>query len=107
MHTSNIVFCDVNNKTQGAFTQDFPIKDAVSPSKSQFADYLLRYLQKSLPLTLHSEIGTIIDTYDFSSARVHLVASVPGSFQGLSDILTLFDASIKIWLQVRIGATGA
>lgn len=103
--TANFLYCDCNNKSQGLFVQDFPLKDNYSASEpSSFESDLLEYIGAlKLPLPLAEEASSIIKAHDFSSARVHLIASVPSgnsAFTGnedrgyscLSSCMCLFNA---------------
>ena len=88
VHTANLISCDIFNKAQGAWHQDFPLKRNASDShSSEFEDDLKRYLAAlRLPLENKRVNGTIahidllnkISEYDFTSARAKLIASVPG-----------------------------
>lgn len=78
IHTANLLYCDTNNKSQGLFYQDFPLKDAMSLQSSLFERDLLEYLAAlGLAPALASKVAGIVKHHDFSAARVHLIASVP------------------------------
>ena len=78
IHTANLVYSDVNNKSQTAFVQDFPFKDAESPSSSDFEKEIVQYVTSlGLPARQLSQGIDLIKSIDFSSARAHLIASVP------------------------------
>ena len=87
VHTANLLYCDTNNKTQGLFYQDFPLKDTLSPESSPFENDLLEYLLAlGLAPALSRKVADIVKKHDFSAARVHLIASVPSGqaeFSGL------------------------
>jgi len=110
IHSANLIYPDCNNKTQGVWFQDFPLKsvdntdkDAMqnkqqqhqacsSPpppsssyniSTSSFERDLQQYVTSlGLPPPLTRQTHNIIALHDFSSARAHLVASVPGYHKG-------------------------
>ncbi len=97
IHSSNIINDDCFKKTQGVWTQDFPVKQAGAGS-SDFEDVLVDYmktLQAHKGGQLRSWTGfgaafgdeqlTLADAlrkFDFSRAKGHLVASVPGHHFG-------------------------
>ena len=98
IHTANIISCDINNKSQGIWMQDFPIKKAGAPASSDFEEQLVKYflsLQKHAarmpqswrglgdafddePLT----IAGALRKFDYSGAKARLVASTPGYHSG-------------------------
>jgi tyrosyl-DNA phosphodiesterase-1 len=43
VHSANLIQSDMENKTQSAYYQDFPRKDAASPPSSDFEDALRAY----------------------------------------------------------------
>lgn len=79
IHTANLLYCDINNKSQSVYTQDFPLKDTQSTlSTSPFERDLLDYIiALKLPPLQATKVVNIIKMHDFSAARVHLLASVP------------------------------
>jgi tyrosyl-DNA phosphodiesterase-1 len=80
IHTANLLYCDCNNKTQGLWFQDFPLKKSTQStlSTSPFERDLLEYIAAlKLPSQQATKVANIIKLHDFSSARAHLVASVP------------------------------
>jgi tyrosyl-DNA phosphodiesterase-1 len=79
IHTANLLYCDVNNKSQSMYTQDFPLKDAQSTlSTSPFERDLLDYIiALQLPPLQATKVVNTIKIHDFSAARVHLIASIP------------------------------
>ncbi|PIN03584.1 Phosphodiesterase I [Handroanthus impetiginosus] len=94
VHTANLIYVDWNNKTQGLWMQDFPWKDQNSASNgSEFENDLVDYLSTlkwpefnvNLP-----DIGNFcinprfFKKFDYSSAAVRLIASVPGYHSGSS-----------------------
>lgn len=90
VHTANMLSCDWDFKTQGAYVRDFPVLDQKNLQsndesvKDDFKLELERYMQFSL---IGSTMNTVVDRigcYDFSSAGVTLVASVPGVHRGES-----------------------
>ncbi|CAH0366895.1 unnamed protein product [Pelagomonas calceolata] len=99
IHTANIISCDINNKTQGIWMQNFPIKKAGAPATSDFEEQLVKYflsLQKHAARMPQSWMGlgaafggdeqlTIAQAlrkFDFSGAKARLVASTPGYHSG-------------------------
>lgn len=93
VHTANLIYIDWNNKSQGLWTQDFPYKNvAAGESKpSPFENDLVEYLQAlewTGCIAIISGIGEVhVDAaffrkFDYSSAMVRLVASVPGYHLG-------------------------
>ena len=99
IHTANIVSCDINNKTQGIWMQDFPVKKAGAGS-SDFEEQLVKYF---LTLEAHADTARMprswqglgaafgdeqltlahaLRKFDFSSAKGRLVASTPGYHSG-------------------------
>jgi len=80
IHTANAIYCDINNKSQAVYLQDFPLKDDLSPASSTFEEDLHRYVAAlKLPPNLAKETLKIVAMHDFAPARVHLIASVPSS----------------------------
>ncbi|CAJ1925113.1 unnamed protein product [Sphenostylis stenocarpa] len=94
VHTANLIYVDWNNKSQGLWMQDFPWKDQNSPSKgSGFENDLVEYLSMlkwpefsvKLPsLGSVSICPSFFRKFDYSDARVRLIASVPGYHSGTS-----------------------
>lgn len=92
VHTANLIYVDWNNKTQGLWMQDFPWKDKNSLSKeSLFENDLIDYLNalKWPGFNIdHPVIGNVtinasfFKKFDYSSAMVRLIASVPGYHTG-------------------------
>ncbi|KAL0363254.1 UNVERIFIED_CONTAM: Tyrosyl-DNA phosphodiesterase 1 [Sesamum calycinum] len=94
IHTANLIYVDWNNKTQGLWMQDFPWKDQNSTSKGcGFENDLIDYLGalkwhefnvKLPPLGSFSINPYFFKKFDYSSAVVRLIASVPGYHSGSS-----------------------
>eukprot|EP00250_Pteridium_aquilinum_P016998 c23402_g1_i3 orf=440-2491(-) len=92
VHTANLIYVDWNNKTQGLWMQDFPYKNEMNKgSTSAFEDDLIEYLEalqwNGCSVNLPNNGLTRIDAsffrrFDYSSAKVRLIASVPGYHQG-------------------------
>lgn len=88
VHTANMVKDDWDYKTQGAYLRDFPVKSAGSSvslghgDSNDFKLQLTRYFQRALSRPHADEVVGQIERYDFSSAGVSFVASVPGSHKG-------------------------
>ncbi|KAL2349519.1 hypothetical protein Fmac_003519 [Flemingia macrophylla] len=94
VHTANLIYVDWNNKSQGLWMQDFPWKDQNNLSKgSGFENDLVEYLSTlkwpEFSVRLPS-LGNVSVTpsffrkFDYSDARVRLIASVPGYHSGTS-----------------------
>ena len=88
--------------TQGAYVQDFPTKKKTSSfSSGKFESTLIEYLESYenvgrdyySPITVSSwpgfdcdkmmKLSELVAKYDFSNARAHLLASVPGYHTGI------------------------
>ncbi|KAI5066303.1 hypothetical protein GOP47_0018927 [Adiantum capillus-veneris] len=92
VHTANLIYVDWNNKTQGLWMQDFPYKDeqsegSVSPFEEDFVEYLEALQWNGCSIHLPVKGMTRINAaffrnYDYSMAKVRLIASVPGYHQG-------------------------
>ncbi|XP_053553544.1 tyrosyl-DNA phosphodiesterase 1 [Bombina bombina] len=88
IHTSNLIHDDWHQKTQGIWLSPvFPrlpegsaasAGESATHFRSALVDYLASYKSPSL-----KEWTDIIKQHDFSEARVCLVASTPGRFQGI------------------------
>ncbi|KAI3456414.1 hypothetical protein Pfo_013077 [Paulownia fortunei] len=94
VHTANLIYIDWNNKTQGMWMQDFPWKDKKSTSngcgfENDLVDYLgaLKWpeFNANLPAVGNFSINPyFFKKFDYSSAVVRLIASVPGYHSGSS-----------------------
>ncbi|QCD91881.1 tyrosyl-DNA phosphodiesterase 1 isoform X1 [Vigna unguiculata] len=103
VHTANLIYVDWNNKSQGLWMQDFPWKDQNSPSNgSGFENDLVEYLSMlkwpefsvKLPsLGSVSICPSFFRKFDYSDARVRLIASVPGYHSG---------SSLKRWGHMKL-----
>ncbi|XP_058194679.1 tyrosyl-DNA phosphodiesterase 1 isoform X1 [Rhododendron vialii] len=92
VHTANLIYVDWNNKSQGLWMQDFPWKDQNSSSsgcgfESDLIDYLstlkLPEFTANLPALGNFNINSsFFKKFDYSSAMVRLIASVPGYHKG-------------------------
>lgn len=92
VHTANLIYVDWNNKTQGLWMQDFPVKEKKDIGKtSPFEDDLVEYLEAlewsgcnvTLPQFGDVKINAAyFRRFDYGSASVRLVASVPGYHKG-------------------------
>nr|CCA15048.1 tyrosylDNA phosphodiesterase putative [Albugo laibachii Nc14] len=84
--TANFLPIDWNNKTQGIWFQDFGLKSETSassrtnlwPERIDFEADLIDYLIHVDKIHL-GELCLTLEKYDFSTANVALVASVPGT----------------------------
>eukprot|EP00605_Chrysophyceae_sp_TOSAG23-4_P000399 GSChrysophyteH1.ASY1.ANO1.455.1 assembled CDS len=79
IHTANLREGDHHNMTNGLFVQDFPkkIRSATSPGICKFEEDLCAYF-RSYTLDTTTLANMEMRQYDFSSAEVTLVPSVPG-----------------------------
>ncbi|CAN4109750.1 unnamed protein product [Withania somnifera] len=94
VHTANLIYVDWNNKSQGLWMQDFPWKDQNNLSKdggfeNDLIDYLsaLKWpeLTANIPALGNCKINSLFfKKFDYSSASVRLIASVPGYHSGPS-----------------------
>ncbi|XP_022142241.1 tyrosyl-DNA phosphodiesterase 1 [Momordica charantia] len=92
VHTANLIYVDWNNKSQGLWMQDFPWKDQnVSTRGCAFEDDLVDYLSAlkwpefpvNFPALGNFNINpSFFRKFDYSSAAVRLIASVPGYHMG-------------------------
>ncbi|XVF87675.1 hypothetical protein PTKIN_Ptkin18bG0139600 [Pterospermum kingtungense] len=92
VHTANLIYVDWNNKSQGLWMQDFPWKDQNNSKKgcgfeNDLTDYLstLKWPEftANLPALGNFNINsTFFKKFDYSNARVRLIASVPGYHTG-------------------------
>ncbi|GAB2298826.1 hypothetical protein Dimus_032903 [Dionaea muscipula] len=92
VHTANLIYVDWSNKSQGLWMQDFPWKDENDSSKvcgfeSDLVDYLnalkLPEFTVDLPSLGSFKINaSFFKKFDYGSAVVRLIASVPGYHSG-------------------------
>ena len=83
--TANFTETDWTLKLQGTYVQDFPLK--TSPSSSEMECSLLAHCDRIQPLGRSAELKwknvlPKLRLYDYSSAEVVLISSVPGRHQG-------------------------
>ncbi|XP_074564709.1 tyrosyl-DNA phosphodiesterase 1 [Curcuma longa] len=87
VHTANLIHVDWNNKTQGLWMQDFPWKGNDQCMDSLFENDLVDYLKALKLPEFTAKLPTIgnvsinasfFKKFDYSSAMVRLIASVPG-----------------------------
>ncbi|CAN8068297.1 unnamed protein product [Agarophyton chilense] len=81
IHTANMVQQDWDYKTQGAYVRDFPKIERQASQRvgnQDFKNQLLRYFAASLKGTERHEVLEAIEKYDYSSADVALISSIPG-----------------------------
>jgi tyrosyl-DNA phosphodiesterase-1 len=77
--TANLLMEDYDRKTQALWYQDFPLKDpSASQSANDFEETLCDFLT-TMQLPQHA---TKLRAFDFSSAKVVLISSVPGYHGG-------------------------
>ncbi|XP_055826134.1 tyrosyl-DNA phosphodiesterase 1 [Solanum dulcamara] len=94
VHTANLISVDWNNKSQGLWMQDFPWKDQNNLGKDGgFENDLVDYLSAlkwpeftvNIPAFGSCKINSLFfKKFDYSSASVRLIASVPGYHSGSS-----------------------
>ncbi|CAL9230355.1 unnamed protein product [Arabidopsis halleri] len=95
VHTANLIHVDWNNKSQGLWMQDFPWKDDDKdpPKGCGFEGDLIDYLtvlkwpefSANLPGRGNVKINAaFFKKFDYSDAKVRLIASVPGYHTGLN-----------------------
>ncbi|KAK9811236.1 hypothetical protein WJX72_000407 [[Myrmecia] bisecta] len=85
VHTANLIYPDCNCKSQGVWVQDFPCKDeaAKAAPPAEFEAALADYLRAlELPEASEQHALALCASHDFSSARAHLVPSIPGKHGG-------------------------
>ncbi|KAK9151884.1 hypothetical protein Syun_010193 [Stephania yunnanensis] len=92
IHTANLINVDWNNKSQGLWMQDFPWKDQKDLSRGcGFENDLIDYLSALKWPEFSINLPTIGDfkinpfffkKFDYSSAAVRIIASVPGYHKG-------------------------
>ncbi|KAK8664851.1 hypothetical protein V6N13_084624 [Hibiscus sabdariffa] len=92
VHTANLIYVDWNNKSQGLWMQDFPWKDHSNSAKGcGFENDLVDYLSAlkwpeftaNLPAFGNFNINsTFFKKFNYSEAKVRLIASVPGYHTG-------------------------
>nr|XP_043610213.1 tyrosyl-DNA phosphodiesterase 1 [Erigeron canadensis] len=103
VHTANLIYVDWNNKSQGLWMQDFPWKSQDNLNKgsafeTDLIDYLnaLKWPEFSVKLP---EVGNLsfnssfFKKFDYSSATVRLIASVPGYHTG---------SNVKKWGHMKL-----
>ncbi|KAL2473374.1 tyrosyl-DNA phosphodiesterase-related [Forsythia ovata] len=103
VHTANLIYVDWNNKSQGLWMQDFPWKDQNSATtrcgfESDLIDYLSVLKWPEFTANLPSLGSFTINSsffkkFDYSSAVVRLIASVPGYHSG---------SSLKKWGHMKL-----
>ncbi|KAK1375167.1 Tyrosyl-DNA phosphodiesterase 1 [Heracleum sosnowskyi] len=103
VHTANLIYVDWNNKSQGLWMQDFPWKNSDASNRgSGFENDLVDYLTAlklpefsvSLPGLGNCSINaSFFRRFDYSSATVRLIASVPGYHSG---------SSLKKWGHMKL-----
>ncbi|KAK4485110.1 hypothetical protein RD792_007720 [Penstemon davidsonii] len=94
VHTANLIYVDWNNKSQGLWMQDFPWKDQNTTSngcgfETDLIDYLsaLKWPEFNVDLPAIGSFNinaSFFKKFDYSSATVRLIASVPGYHSGTS-----------------------
>lgn len=92
VHTANMVACDWDFKTQGAYVRDFPLAkraevaqgEDYSVDEDEFKTQLERYFQRACTGQYSDELVALISKYDFKTAGVALVTSAPGVHRGFS-----------------------
>ncbi|KAG9454151.1 hypothetical protein H6P81_007055 [Aristolochia fimbriata] len=92
VHTANLIYVDWNNKSQGLWMQDFPLKDenyqkARCSFETDLVDYLtaLKWPEFNVKLPNFGNVcfnASFFKKFDYSCAMVRLIASVPGYHSG-------------------------
>lgn len=87
VHTSNMIQVDWDFKTQGAYVRDFPVLNGEGSNRNRDDDFK-RQLQRYFAVALRGskacrQVQSRLQAYDFSSAGVALVTSVPGAHGGV------------------------
>ena len=80
--SANLIKCDWSLIGQVIWFQDF-FPASATPRECGFKTQLSQFLQEIAPVgfNIEEEIGVDLDSYDFTGARVELVASVPGRYK--------------------------
>lgn len=108
IHTANMVEGDWDYKTQAAYMRDFPTRhDEPSSLRSApqctFGDDLREYMVRCLKTEERRIVVAALNRYDFSSAGVALVSSVPGVHIG-EDRLRFGHARLRTLLKEHVDA---
>ncbi|XP_024530041.1 tyrosyl-DNA phosphodiesterase 1 [Selaginella moellendorffii] len=92
VHTANLINIDWNNKTQGLWMQDFPLKSmtgitTASDFENDLVDYLtaLEWSGCTVDVQHHGQMkinASYFRNFDFSNAAVRLIGSIPGYHSG-------------------------
>jgi hypothetical protein len=85
--TANFYSEDFDYRTQGVYIQDFPLKTHSSNAthfEIELIDYLSRVSASTKAERRLEQIRRRIEQYDFTSAQVTLIASVPGRHTGVN-----------------------
>lgn len=85
IHTANLIHRDIHLKCQGAYVEDFPLKQGSPKGQSNFEKDLVSYVASYRYNREHAWDGETKRTltqelcrYDFSSALAILIPSIPG-----------------------------
>ncbi|ETW08063.1 hypothetical protein, variant [Aphanomyces invadans] len=102
--TANFVAGDWDSKTQGLWTQDFPLKSTTTSTAapSTFEADLLDYMTALKCSAVTALCREQFLKYDFSTANVVLVASVPGVYRGIHDMHKYGHLRVKKVLQQHV-----
>ncbi|XP_071720314.1 tyrosyl-DNA phosphodiesterase 1 isoform X2 [Rutidosis leptorrhynchoides] len=103
VHTANLIYVDWNNKSQGLWMQDFPLKSQEMSNngcgfETDLIDYLGALKWPEFPIKL-PELGDVrfnssfFKRFDYNSATVRLIASVPGYHTG---------SNVKKWGHMKL-----
>lgn len=87
--TANFIEMDFEYLVNAVFIQDFPMKSSssVHNNTNDFYNDLIDYLE-SIRISNHrkiDELVALLSQYDFTSAEVILIPSIPGRFKGQSN----------------------
>jgi len=81
--TGNLIRADFERKTNGIWSQDFPLhteKTRSQPQSAEAADFLLTLQDYLLHIKLRP-LSELLAQYDYSQVKVALISSIPGYHQ--------------------------
>ena len=77
IHTSNLEFTNLFMQTEGSWVQDFPFRGRSASMVATSSNDFERYLGRVLVASGIAEAPALLSKYDFSTAEVALVATIP------------------------------
>jgi len=86
VHTANLIFCDIHQKAQAAYIEDFPLKQAGFDRRSEFENTLVQYVDsygytnRQNWLENREQLTECLRRYEFSNANGVLIPSIPGYY---------------------------